>query len=218
MTDHPQLSEHRVTPLSPSSVERDRGGLIGEIVEWSASAPAVVILCAVVLSAWGWVALRGAPLDAIPDLSDPQVIILTEWPGMDPQLVEDHVTYPITVALQGTPKVNYVRGQSSFGLSFVHVVFEEDVDLYWARSRVAEQLSVARSRLPKDARSTLGPDATGVGWVLMYALTDETGQHDLSQLSALQDWNIRYALESVSGVAEVSTFGGARAQLSLIHI
>ena len=214
MTDRPQLSD-RVAPHPPSNVERSRGGLIGGVVEWSASAPAVVILCAIALSAWGWIALRGAPLDAIPDLSDPQVIILTEWPGMDPRLVEDHVTYPITVALQGAPKVNYVRGQSSFGLSFVHVVFEEGVDLYWARSRVAEQLSVARSRLPKDARSTLGPDATGVGWVLMYALTDETGQRDLSQLSALQDWNIRYALESVSGVAEVSAFGGARAQFQV---
>ena len=132
MTDHPQLSDG-VTPPSSSKPERPRGGVIGEIVEWSASVPAVVILCAMALSAWGWVALRGAPLDAIPDLSDPQVIILTEWPGMDPRLVEDHVTYPITVALQGAPKVNYVRGQSSFGLSFVHgcSLMCPRADIYW---------------------------------------------------------------------------------------
>jgi Cu(I)/Ag(I) efflux system membrane protein CusA/SilA len=160
------------------------------------------------LGVGGVVALKNTPLDALPDLSDTQVIVLTEWSGQSPDLVEDHLTYPLSSALMSAPKVSSVRGQSFFGLSFVSVIFEEGVDLYWARSRVLEQLSTIQGDLPQEARPQLGPDATGVGWVLMYALVDESGERDLSELRALQDWNIRYALESVPGVAEVASLGG----------
>jgi Cu(I)/Ag(I) efflux system membrane protein CusA/SilA len=137
-----------------------------------------------------------------------QVIIFTEWMGQSPGLVEDQVTYPITTALLSAPKVQYVRGQSMFGMSFVNVIFEDDTDIYWARSRVLEYLNEVQDALPEGVRPTLGPDATGVGWVFQYALVDETGRRDLSQLRSLQDWHLRYALESVPGVAEVATVGG----------
>src|SRR5262249_5815185 len=144
----------------------------------------------------------------IPDLSDVQVIIFTEWMGQSPDLVEDQITYPISSALIAAPKVQAVRGQSMFGMSFVNVIFDEGTDIYWARSRVLEYMSSVRAKLPQGVNPTLGPDATGVGWVFEYALVDKSGRHDLQELRALQDWNIRYALASVPGVAEVASIGG----------
>jgi copper/silver efflux system protein len=183
-------------------------GLIAKIIAMSARAPVLVIGAVVGATAWGWVSLRRAPLDAIPDLSDVQVIVFTEWMGQSPDLVEDQVTYPISTALLSAPKVSYVRGISMFGMSFVNVIFEEGTDIYWARSRVLEYLSGVTARLPKGATPTLGPDATGVGWVFEYALVDKSGKHDLQQLRSIQDWNVRYALRSVPGVAEAASVGG----------
>ena len=157
---------------------------------------------------WGAYALRNAPLDAIPDLSDVQVIVFAEWPGRSPDLVEAQVTYPISTALLAAPGVRSVRGQTFFGLSFVYVIFADGTDLYWARSRVLEYLSGVQAKLPAGVLPVLGPDATGVGWVYEYALVDRSGRLDLSELRALQDWNLRYALESVPGVAEVASLGG----------
>jgi Cu(I)/Ag(I) efflux system membrane protein CusA/SilA len=188
-------------------VEQEHG-LIARIIERSARAPLLVILFALAATLWGVVSLRRAPLDAIPDLSDVQVIVFTEWMGQSPDLVEDQVTYPISTALLSAPKVSHVRGISMFGMSFVNVIFEDNTDIYWARSRVLEYLSGVNARLPQDAVPTLGPDATGVGWVFEYALVDKTGKHDLQQLRSIQDWNVRYALRSVPGVAEVASVGG----------
>ncbi|MGE0396521.1 MAG: efflux RND transporter permease subunit [Kofleriaceae bacterium] len=185
-----------------------RPGVIGHVIAASARNPLLVILFVIGLGAWGWISLRRAPLDAIPDLSDAQVIIFTEWMGRSPDLVEDQITYPISTSLLAAPGVQYVRGQSMFGMSFVYVIFEDGTDLYWARSRVLEYLNEAQGRLPEGVTPTLGPDATGVGWVFEYALVDDTGRHGLHELRTLQDWNIRYALESVEGVAEVATIGG----------
>ncbi|HVV86537.1 MAG TPA: CusA/CzcA family heavy metal efflux RND transporter [Kofleriaceae bacterium] len=186
--------------------------MIGRIIRASANNPLVTILAVAGLAVWGWFSLRRAPLDAIPDLSDTQVIVFTEWMGRSPDLVEDQVTYPISAALLATPGVNYVRGQSMFGMSFVYVIFDDGTDPYWARSRVFENLDRVRARLPEGAVPTLGPDATGVGWVFEYALVDDTGTHDLGELRALQDWNLRYALEAVPGVAEVASVGGFERQ------
>jgi copper/silver efflux system protein len=157
---------------------------------------------------WGVWALGRTNLDAIPDLSDTQVIVFTEWPGRSPDLVEDQITFPISTTLLAAPGVRSVRGQSFFGLSFVYAIFEDGTDLYWARSRVLEYLSTAQGALPEGVVPTLGPDATAVGWVFQYALVDRTGRHDLADLRSLQDWNLRYALESVPGVAEVAAVGG----------
>jgi Cu(I)/Ag(I) efflux system membrane protein CusA/SilA len=183
-------------------------GWIAHIIAASAHRPFLTILFVAALAAWGFVSLRQAPLDAIPDLSDVQVIVWTEWMGQSPDLVEDQVTYPITAALISAPKVEAVRGTSMFGMSFVNVIFEEGTDIYWARSRVLEYMSSVRSKLPQGVNPTLGPDATGVGWVFEYALVDRSGKHDLQELRALQDWTVRYALASVPGVAEVASVGG----------
>jgi len=148
------------------------------------------------------------PLDAIPDLSDAQVIVYTDWEGRSPDLVEDQVTYPISTAFIAAPKVKFVRGESMFGKSFVYVIFQDGTDIYWARSRVIEYLSSIRASLPEGVNPTIGPDATGVGWVYEYALVDDSGKLDLSQLRSIQDWNLRYALESVKGVSEVAPIGG----------
>jgi copper/silver efflux system protein len=156
----------------------------------------------------GIYALVHMPLDAIPDLSDAQVIVYTDWEGRSPDLVEDQVTYPISTAFIAAPKVKFVRGESMFGKSFVYVIFEDGTDIYWARSRVIEYLSSIRGSLPEGVNPTIGPDATGVGWVYEYALVDDSGKLDLSQLRSIQDWNLRYALESVKGVAEVAPVGG----------
>ncbi len=183
-------------------------GPIARIIAGSARNPLLTCLLVAGLAVWGWMSLRRAPLDAIPDLSDVQVIVFTEWMGRSPDLVEDQITYPISSALVAAPGVEFVRGQSMFGMSFVYAIFEDGTDIYWARSRVLEYLSQAQARLPEGVTPTLGPDATGVGWVFEYALVDRSGQHGLQKLRSLQDWNVRYALESVPGVAEVASIGG----------
>jgi len=167
-----------------------------------------VLLITVLLVAMGIWALKNTPLDAIPDLSDVQVIVLTKYPGQAPQVVEDQVTYPLTTAMLSVPKSKTVRGYSFFGLSFVYIIFEDNTDMYWARSRVLESLNYASSRLPNDITPTIGPDATGVGWIFEYALVDKTGHHDLAQLRSLQDWYLRYPLQTVDGVSEVASIGG----------
>ncbi len=168
----------------------------------------LVLTAAAALIAVGLWSLRSTPLDAIPDLSDVQVIIFTEFPGQAPQVVEDQVTYPLTTSMLAVPGAKVVRGYSFFGLSFVYVIFEDGVDMYWARSRVLEYLNYVSGRLPANVTPTLGPDATGVGWVYEYALVDRTGRHDLAELRSLQDWYLRYPLQTVSGVAEVASVGG----------
>ena len=183
-------------------------GPIARVIAGSARNPLLTILLVGGLAVWGWLSLRRAPLDAIPDLSDVQVIVFTEWMGRSPDLVEDQITYPISSALVAAPGVEFVRGQSMFGMSFVYAIFEDGTDIYWARSRVLEYLSQAQARLPEGVTPTLGPDATGVGWVFEYALVDRTGAHGLEELRSLQDWSLRYALESVPGVAEVASIGG----------
>jgi copper/silver efflux system protein len=182
--------------------------MIAKIIEISARNRVFVFLAVTFLVLLGWWSLQNVPLDAIPDLSDVQVIVYTEWPGRSPDIVEDQVTYPIVTSFISAPRVKAVRGFTDFGYSYVYVVFQDGTDLYWARSRVLEYLVGLRGRLPEGVNPNLGPDATGVGWVYEYALVDETGQHDLSQLRSIQDWNLRYALASVPGVAEVAAIGG----------
>jgi Cu(I)/Ag(I) efflux system membrane protein CusA/SilA len=182
--------------------------MIARLIEASARNPILVILCVVLLAAWGLWAVFQVPLDAIPDLSDVQVIVYTEWPGRSPTLIEDQITYPVVTSLLAGPRVKRVRGVSEYGVSYVYVIFEDRTDLYWARSRVLEYLQKLTGKLPIGVTPTLGPDATGVGWVFQYALVDESGTHDLAQLRSLQDWYLRYQLESVPGVAEVSSIGG----------
>ena len=194
--------------MSRASTEPSKLGLIARLIAASAARPFLTIFVVAALGVWGWVSLQRTPLDAIPDLSDVQVIVFTEWLGQSPDLVEDQLTYPISAALISAPKVQAVRGQSMFGMSFVNVIFQEGTDIYWARSRVLEYMSSVRAKLPAGVNPTLGPDATGVGWVFEYALVDKTGKHDLQQLRSIQDWNVRYALGSVPGVAEVASVGG----------
>jgi Cu(I)/Ag(I) efflux system membrane protein CusA/SilA len=191
------------------------GGAIGGVIRASARNPLLTIMVVGALAAWGWLSLRRAPLDAIPDLSDAQVIIFTEWMGRSPDLVEDQITYPISTSLIAAPGVKFVRGQSMFGMSFIYVIFEDGTDIYWARSRVLEYLNEAQARLPEGVNPVLGPDATGVGWVFEYAIVDKKGTHDLAQLRSIQDWNVRYALESVPGVAEVASVGGFEKQYQI---
>ncbi|MCI0636881.1 MAG: efflux RND transporter permease subunit, partial [Actinobacteria bacterium] len=190
--------------------------ILGSIIKGSARNPLLTVLLVAGLSVWGWLSLVRAPLDAIPDLSDAQVIVFTEWMGRSPDLVEDQITYPISTSLLAAPAVKYVRGQSMFGMSFVYVIFEDGTDMYWARSRVLEYLNEAQARLPEGVTPTLGPDATGVGWIFEYAIVDDTGTHDLSQLRSIQDWNVRYALEGVPGVAEVASVGGFERQYQVV--
>lgn len=167
----------------------------------------IMLMTALVVVA-GVLALRSLPLDAIPDLSDVQVIVLTEYPGQAPQVVEDQVTYPLTTAMLSVPNAKVVRGFSFFGLSFVYVIFEDGTDIYWARSRVLEYLNFVSNRLPRGVSPSLGPDATGVGWIYQYALLDKTGEYDPSQLRSIQDWYLRYGLQTAPGVAEVASVGG----------
>ncbi len=192
------------------AAEQDRTdhGPIARLIAGSVRNRYLTILFVLALAVWGWYALVRSPLDAIPDLSDVQVIIFTEWMGQSPDLVEDQITYPISVNFLAAPRVQFVRGLSMFGMSFIYVIFEDGTDIYWARSRVLEYLNQAAGSLPAGVTPTLGPDATGVGWVFEYALVDESGALDLSELRSLQDWNLRYALESVPGVAEVASVGG----------
>jgi Cu(I)/Ag(I) efflux system membrane protein CusA/SilA len=182
--------------------------MLAKIIELSARNKFLVFLIVVFLTAWGIWAVYYTPLDAIPDLSDAQVIIFTEWTGRSPDLVEDQITYPIVSTMLAAPKVRVVRGKSFLGLSFVYVIFEDGTDIYWARSRVLEYLQGVAGKLPAGVTPVLGPDATGVGWGFQYAITDETGKHDLAQLRSLQDWTLKYAIESVPGVSQVASVGG----------
>ena len=182
--------------------------MIEKIIEGCVRNRFLVFAAVLLLTLGGVYALRNIPLDAVPDISDVQVIIYTPWEGRSPDLIEDQVTYPIVTALISAPRVRTVRGFSDFGFSFVYAIFEDGTDIYWARSRVLEYLQQISGRLPEGAAPVLGPDATGVGWVFTYALVDESGRHDLAFLRTLQDWYIRYALASVEGVAEVASVGG----------
>jgi Cu(I)/Ag(I) efflux system membrane protein CusA/SilA len=182
--------------------------MLRRIIEGSARNPFFVGMAVVALVVWGVYAARQIPLDAIPDLSDVQVIVFTEYPGQAPQVVEDQVTYPLSTSMLAVPYAKTVRGYSFFGFSFVYVIFDEGTDLYWARSRVLESLNFVSGRLPAGVTPTLGPDATGVGWVYEYALVDRSGRLDLSELRSLQDWYLRYELQTVPGVAEVASVGG----------
>jgi len=182
--------------------------MITWLIEQSARNPVLVILGVLLLMAGGVWAVFAVPLDAIPDLSDVQAIVFTEWPGRSPTLIEDQITYPIVTSLLAAPGVKRVRGVSEYGFSYVYVIFQDHIDLYWARSRVLEYMQKLTGKLPVGVTPTLGPDATGVGWVYQYALVDESGTHDLAQLRSLQDWYLRYKLESVPGVAEVASVGG----------
>jgi Cu(I)/Ag(I) efflux system membrane protein CusA/SilA len=186
--------------------------MIGRVIEYCATHRSLVFIFTAFAVIGSLIAVQSVPLDAIPDLSDPQVIVFTEWMGRSPDLVEDQVTYPIVSSLLGAPRVEAVRGQSMFGMSFIYVIFKEGTDLYWARSRVLEYMSSIRSRLPQGVNPVLGPDATSVGWVFQYALVDTTGRHDLSELRTFQDFHLRYALASVPGVAEVASVGGYQKQ------
>src|SRR5687767_13771497 len=182
--------------------------MIERIVEWCARNRFLVFTGTVMLIVWGVWAMRSIPVDAVPDISDVQVIVSTEWPGRSPDLIEDQVTYPIVSALISTPRVRSVRGFTDFGISYVYVIFDDTADMYWARSRVVEYLQGIRGQLPEDVNPVIGPDATGVGWVFQYALVDETGRHNLAELRSFQDWYLRYWLASVPGVAEVASIGG----------
>ena len=182
--------------------------MLERIIEASLRNRFLIVLGTAFAIAWGVYAMWNTPLDAIPDLSDVQVIIFTEYPGQAPQVVEDQVTYPLTTAMLAVPFAKVVRGYSFFGLSFVYVIFEDGTDMYWARSRVLEYLNFVSGRLPDGVTPTLGPDATGVGWVYEYVLEDTTGAHDLSELRSIQDWYLRYELTSVPGVSEVASIGG----------
>ena len=182
--------------------------MVESIIRWSISNRFFVLLATVILVGVGGVSLKNTPVDAIPDLSDVQVIIKTSYPGQAPQVVEDQVTYPLTTAMLSVPGAVTVRGYSFFGDSYVYVIFDEDTDLYWARSRVLEYLSQVAPSLPENARPQLGPDATGVGWVYLYALIDRTGKQDISELRSLQDWFLKYELQTVPGVSEVAAVGG----------
>src|SRR5512140_896522 len=180
--------------------------MLGRLIEWSTRNTFLVLLAAAFIVAAGVVAVMKTPLDALPDLSDTQVIVYTEFPGQAPQVVEDQVTYPLTTVLLAVPKSKVVRGVSFFGASFVYVIFEDGTDVYWARSRVLEYLNQAAGRLPKGVSPQLGPDASGVGWVYQYAVLSE--KHNLAELRTMQDWYLRYQLTKAHGVAEVASVGG----------
>lgn len=186
--------------------------MIEKTIEYFSKNRFMIFLIVGFLTVGGLWALKGVPLDAIPDLSDVQVIVFTEWPGRSPDLVEDQITYPIVTTLLSAPKVTTVRGTSMFGFSFIYVLFEDGTDIYWARTRVLEYMSGIRGRLPEGVTPVIGPDATGVGWVFQYALVDETGKHNLAELRSFNDWYLRYWLRSVPGVAEVESIGGFQKQ------
>lgn len=190
--------------------------MMAKLIRWSITNRFLVLLATVMLTAWGIWSLSRTPLDAIPDLSDVQVIIRTTYPGQAPQIVENQVTYPLTTTMLSVPGAKTVRGYSFFGDSFVYILFEDGTDPYWARSRVLEYLNTVQSRLPPQAKTALGPDATGVGWVYEYALVDRTGKRDLSQLRALQDWFLKYELKAVANVSEVASIGGMVRQYQIV--
>ncbi|MBU2461983.1 efflux RND transporter permease subunit, partial [bacterium] len=185
--------------------------MIEKIIEYSARNKFIVFVMVTAATLAGWWCMQNVPLDAIPDLTDTQVIIYSTW-DRSPDIIEDQVTYPITTSLLGAPKVKDIRGFSDFGYSFVYVIFEEGTDLYWARSRVLEYLSKIQPRLPKDVKTELGPDATGLGWVYQYALVDKSGKHSIEEIRSYQDWFLRYYLQATEGISEVATIGGFQKQ------
>src|SRR5438132_1685348 len=191
----------------PAAIPK-RDTLIERIIEGSARNKFLIFIFTIFAVAAGFYGLMHTPLDAIPDLSDVQVIVYTDWEGRSPDLVEDQITYPISTKFIAAPKVKFVRGESMFGKSFIYVIFEDGTDIYWARSRVIEYLNSVRGMLPEGVNPVIGPDATGVGWVFEYALVDKTGSNSLAELRTFQDWHLRYARESVKGVAEVAPVGG----------
>src|SRR5471030_2043662 len=182
--------------------------MIALLIRWSIANRFLVLMATLFIAAAGIWAINTTPVDALPDLSDVQVIVRTSYPGQAPQIVENQVTYPLATTMLSVPGAKTVRGYSFFGDSFVYVIFEDGTDLYWARSRVLEYLNQAQGRLPQGVTSTLGPDATGVGWIYQYALVDRSGQQDLAQLRGIQDWFLKYELKTVPNVAEVATIGG----------
>ncbi len=188
--------------------------MINNFITWALKNRIIVLLIAVGVTVYGIIAVKNTPVDAIPDLSENQVIIFTEWMGRNPQIIEDQITYPLVSNLQGIPKVKNIRANSMFGMSFVFVIFEDDADIYWARTRVLERLNYAQRLLPEGITPTLGPDGTGLGHVYWYTL-DAPG-YDLGELRALQDWYVRFALQTVDGVSEVSSFGGFQRQYQVV--
>ena len=190
--------------------------MIAQFIRWSIVNRFLVLLATFMMAAWGVYSLNKTPLDALPDLSDVQVIIRTTYPGQAPRIVENQVTYPLTTTMLSVPGAKTVRGYSFFGDSYVYVLFEDGTDLYWARSRVLEYLNQVQSKLPPSAKASLGPDATGVGWIYQYSLIDHKGTHDASQLRALQDWFLKYELKTVPNVAEVASIGGMVRQYQIV--
>ena len=190
--------------------------MIARIIDFVARNRFLVVLLTLLVTLWAAYATYNLAVDAIPDLSDVQVIISTDFPGQAPQVVEDQVTYPLTTAMLAVPRAKVVRGYSMFGLSLVYVIFEDGTDIYWARSRVLEYLNFARNKLPRDVSPALGPDATGVGWVFEYEVSDPSGRHDLAQLRSIQDWYLRYQLQTVPGVSEVASVGGFVKQYQVV--
>lgn len=187
--------------------------MVHKIIEWSLKNRWIVVLLALGLFIWGIVSIKKNPIDAIPDLSENQVIVFTEWMGRSPQLIEDQITYPLVTNLQGIPKIKYVRGTSMFGMSFIYIIFEDNVDVYWARERVLERLSTVSRSLPSGVAPQLGPDGTGVGHILWYTL--DAPDIDLGEQRAIQDWYVKFALQNVSGVSEIASFGGFQKQYQI---
>ncbi len=187
--------------------------MVHQIIDWSMRNRFIVLVLAIGIFVWGIFAVKKNPIDAIPDLSENQVIVFTEWMGRSPQLIEDQITYPLVTNLQGIPKIKYVRGSSMFGMSFIYVIFEDDVDVYWARERVLERISTISKTLPDGATPQLGPDGTGVGHVLWYTL--EAPDVDLGEQRAIQDWYVKFALQTVPGVSEIASFGGFQKQYQI---
>ena len=187
--------------------------MVHKLIEWSLRNRWIVLMLATGIFIWGVIAIKKNPIDAIPDLSENQVIVFTEWMGRSPQLIEDQVTYPLVTNLQGIPKIKYVRGSSMFGMSFIYVIFEDDVDVYWARERVLERLSTVSNSLPTGVSPQLGPDGTGVGHVLWYTL--DAPNLDLGEQRAIQDWYVKFALQNVPGVSEIASFGGFQKQYQI---
>ena len=190
--------------------------MIAAVIRASLRNRLLVILAACVMAGWGWWAVQRAPLDALPDLSDVQVIVKASYPGKAPQVIEDQVTWPLTTSMLSVPGAKTVRGFSMFGDAYVYVLFEDGTDLYWARSRVLEYLSQVQSQLPAGVKASLGPDATGVGWIYEYALVDRTGKHSLADLRALQDWTLKFELKTVPNVSEIASIGGMVRQYQIV--
>src|ERR1041384_4046168 len=184
--------------------------MISSLITWSLKNRYIVLAMATALLVWGFINVKQNPIDAIPDLSENQVIVFTEWMGRSPQIIEDQVTYPLVSNLQGVPNVKNIRASSMFGMSFVYVIFEDDVDIYWARTRVLERLNYAQRLLPQGITPTLGPDGTGVGHILWYTL-NAPGM-DLGEQRAIQDWYVKFGLQNVKGVSEIASFGGFQKQ------